>query len=242
MISTTSFAYAQVDILNDIEFLQTGTINTSENEFSISNDVTIREFFNGNIVRVSGQTIEGFPYITYSKILDEKIEIRGMIFENGQFADLVFSKENKSEENDIEEDIPNEKIEIHVLIEQFEVVNNNENYKLFVKTFDKSVYSGNDFNKFQGKLSGAKVSVTITDPNNEVKEKITGIVENGLYEGTVKVVENLWMRGWYVVDVTIEYEGQTHTEQLTFYVTGKVDSGNDLSCPEGQTKQNGSCV
>ena len=69
---TTSFAYAQIDV-NDIEFLQTGTINTTENEFSISNDIAVREFFNGNIIRVSGQTIEGFPYITYSEMINEKI-------------------------------------------------------------------------------------------------------------------------------------------------------------------------
>lgn len=72
--------HAQVDPLIEIEFLQTGELNTFENQFHISNEITIREFFNGNIIRVSGQTIEGFPYITYSKILDDKIDTHGMIF------------------------------------------------------------------------------------------------------------------------------------------------------------------
>jgi len=80
--TTANFASAEVD-LNDIEFLETGILDTSKNQFHISNEITIREFFNGNIIRVSGQTIEGFPYITYSKILDNKINTHGMIFING---------------------------------------------------------------------------------------------------------------------------------------------------------------
>ncbi len=47
--------FAQVDSLKDIEFLQIGETNTSENQFHISNEITIREFFNGNIIRVSGK-------------------------------------------------------------------------------------------------------------------------------------------------------------------------------------------
>ncbi len=63
MISTDD-VYGQVDLLSDILFLQTGEISTAESQFQISNDVEIREFFGGNIVRISGLTIEGFPYIT----------------------------------------------------------------------------------------------------------------------------------------------------------------------------------
>lgn len=45
----------------------------------------IREFFDGEIIRVSGQTIEGFPHITHSKVYEEKTELRGIIFINCQF-------------------------------------------------------------------------------------------------------------------------------------------------------------
>ena len=69
----TNYASGQVDPLTEINFLQSGLIYSDENQFNISNDITIREFFNGNIIRISGQVIEGFPYITYSKILDDKI-------------------------------------------------------------------------------------------------------------------------------------------------------------------------
>ncbi len=102
-IFTVNFAFAQVDPLIDIEFLQTGELNTSENQFHISNEITIREFFNGNIIRISGQVIEGFPYITYSKILDDKMDTHGMIFIGGKFVDLNF------EEKIIQEDVIIEK-------------------------------------------------------------------------------------------------------------------------------------
>lgn len=53
----------------------------------------IREFFDREIIRVSGQTIEGFPHITYSKVYEEKIELRGIIFINYQFE--VSRKKNR---------------------------------------------------------------------------------------------------------------------------------------------------
>jgi len=68
-VFTVNLVSAQVDPLIDIEFLQTGELNTVENQFHISNEISIREFFNGNIIRVSGQTIEGFPYIPFHKAL-----------------------------------------------------------------------------------------------------------------------------------------------------------------------------
>ena len=98
------FATAQTDVLNNIEFMQTGILHTNEHSFHISNDITIREFSDGNVVRISGQTIEGSPYITYSKILEEeKIKTRGIIYINGEFTNLLF------EEKIIQQEINNEK-------------------------------------------------------------------------------------------------------------------------------------
>ena len=70
-------AAAQTDAIVNIDFLQTGVLDTSENQFQISNEINIRELLNGNIIRVSGLTIDGFPYITYSKILEDGIDTHG---------------------------------------------------------------------------------------------------------------------------------------------------------------------
>lgn len=40
-----NFAFAQIDPTSDIEFFQTGELETNENQFQISNELTIREFF-----------------------------------------------------------------------------------------------------------------------------------------------------------------------------------------------------
>ena len=92
-IFTVNSTSAESDILSNIEFMQTGILYTSENEFQISDDITVREFFNGNIIRVSGQTIEGFSYVTYTKIVkNDDVNTRGMIFINGQFVNLQFEE------------------------------------------------------------------------------------------------------------------------------------------------------
>jgi len=129
-----------------------------------------------------------------------------------------------------------QKTDLHFLTDQYDRVYNKAVYKLSVKTFDKSIYSGNNFDQFQGKISGAKVVSIISDPNGEIKHDFEGFVENGLYEGSVIVPENLWQKGWYTVDVLIEFEGIFYYEQLAFYVYGEV-SQND-----GCTKVNGVCI
>jgi len=120
--------------------------------------------------------------------------------------------------------IVNDKIPFHYLLDQYDRVYNNAEYKLFVKTFDKSLYSGIDFQNFEGKISGAKISAIIIDPNGVIKTDFKGIVENGLFEGSVLVPENLWQRGWYTIDIVIEFENNFYQEKLSFYVLGETKS------------------
>ncbi len=111
--------------------------------------------------------------------------------------------------------------EFHFLTDQYERVYNTYNYKFFVKTFDKSIYFGNEWDNFEGVISGARVTAIISDPNGEIKSDTTGIVEYGVYEGTVYVPYNLWIKGWHTVDLEIEFEGKLYYEQLSFYVYGQ---------------------
>ena len=48
----------------------------------------------------SGQTIEGFPYIIYSKIFEDKINTHGTIFIQGKFVDLLFVEESIEREKE----------------------------------------------------------------------------------------------------------------------------------------------
>src|SRR3989304_1382792 len=94
---------AQRDPINDIEFIQTGKLFTDKKEFIISNEINIREFFDGKIVKITGYTVEGYPYITYSKINDSQITTRGKIFINSKFLPLVFEQQKTLQIQEIEE-------------------------------------------------------------------------------------------------------------------------------------------
>ena len=122
-------------------------------------------------------------------------------------------------------------VDLHILTDQYERVYNKSNYKFFVKTFDDSIYTGSNFDEFQGKVSGAKVSAIIIDPNGDVKSDVSGFVEHGIYERSVYVPENLWQRGWYTVDVVVEFEGKFYQEQLSFYVYGHPPPDDGCNAP-----------
>jgi len=140
-------ASSQIDPLTDIGFLQSGEINTKENQFHISNEINIREFFNGNIVRVSGQTIEGFPYIIYSKILDDTIDTHGIIFISGKFVKLSFEEKLKPEEIDFEK-----KDDLSILVQYTQRVHSKNFAQIDIKIYDKQQNKLNDFAQKDGLL------------------------------------------------------------------------------------------
>jgi len=210
-------------------------------EYEIAEITEERKYRLSHIYKVQGLTTTGemFFIFTSEKTNFEKVMI---LDKTGHWIKAEMREKN------IEEIIPqnsvivNEKTEFHYLLDQYDQVYNNSEYKLFVKTFDKSLYSGTDFQNFQGKISGAKISAMIIDPNGEIKTGFEGIVENGLFEGGVIVPENLWQRGWYIVDIVIEFEDKFYPEQMSFYVLGETKSDGGSSCPVGYVKVNGICI
>ena len=173
---TINFAYAQIDV-NDIEFFQTGTISTDENEFSISNDIAVREFFNGNIIRVSGQTIEGFPYITYSKILDDKVNTHGIIYVGGEFLKLSFV------EKPVQETITEKEDDLQILVQYTQRVYSKQTATLDIKVYDPEQNKLKDFNLNYGFLINTNVEVVVLDENKEEFHSAKGTTnDEGLFE------------------------------------------------------------
>ena len=90
-----------------------------------------REFFNENIIRISGQVIEGFPYITYSKILEYKIDTHWIIFIGRKFIDLNF------EEKIIQEEIVIEKKDnLAILVQYTQRIYDKSFARIDVKIYD----------------------------------------------------------------------------------------------------------
>lgn len=218
---TTSFAYAQVDALSDIGFLQTGNINTSENEFSISNDVSIREFLNGEIVRVSGHTIEGFPYITYSKISENNIETRGIIFVGGEFLKLSF-KEEPTEKTVLEK---NDNLQI--LVQYTQRVYSKTTAQIDVKIYDPEQNKLRNFNQNYGFLTNTNVEVIVLDENDEEFVSFTGITNDKGFFETEFFIPERYPRETLTVTINAEDEDSESSKILQIFTLGAIpDNGS----------------
>jgi len=202
-------------------------------DYEIAEVTDVRQFKNSPIVKTQGYTTTGDMFFAFESTKSDFIYVmlldRDGQWHRGEIRDNTPAPQPKTSSGDI---IPDETVQIHYLMEQYERVYNTTPYKFFVKTFDSSIYSGADFQQFQGKVSGATVQTIITDPNGVTKAELEGVVTNGMYEGSVIVPQNLWMRGWYTVDIVIEQNGQSYKDQLSFYVFGAPPPKGSAPTPE----------
>jgi hypothetical protein len=215
-VFTLNSAFAQVDPLSDIVFLQTGELNTDENQFQISNDIVIREFFNGKIVRVSGHTIEGFPYITYSKILDEKIDTDGIIFINGEFIDLLFEEKLVQQESDIEK-----KDDLAIVVQYSSHTYSKKYAYITMKIFDEEQNKLNNFNQKDGTVPNVDIKVLVIDGRNQEFFSSNGTTdEKGFFETRFWIPDN-YKRDSLTATIDAENENSKSSKILQMFTIGK---------------------
>jgi len=219
-IFTANFAFAQ-DPLIDIEFLQTGVLNTSENQFHISNEITIREFFNGNIIRVSGQVIEGFPYITYSKILDDKIDTHGIIFISGQFVDLNFEEKLIKEETIIEKND-----DLSILVQYTQRMYDKDFARIDIKIYDQEQNKLNDFYLNYGFVPNTNIEVIVVDEEKQEFYSTSGIInDKETLEIEFYIPENS-KRETLTVTINAENENSKSSKILQIFSLGREADGS----------------
>ena len=215
-VFTVNSAFAQVDPLSDIVFLQTGELNTDENQFQISNDIIIREFFNGKIVRVSGHTIEGFPYITYSKILDEKIDTDGIIFINGEFIDLLFEEKLVQQESNIEK-----KDDLAIVVQYSSHTYSKKYAYITMKIFDEEQNKLNNFNQKDGRIPNVDIKVLVVDGRNQEFFSSNGTTDDkGFFETRFWIPDN-YKRDSLTATIDAENENSKSSKILQMYTIGK---------------------
>lgn len=220
-ISTVNLATAQVDPVGEIEFLQTGKFHTNENEFHISNEITIREFFNGNIMRVSGQTIEGFPYITYSKILEDSVKTHGMIFVNGKFVELVFDQQKIISEKNI-----GKKDNLSISVQYTQRVYSKEVVEVDVKIFDAQQNKLNEFYQNYGYIANTNVMITISDQEGQAIFSSEGTTnEKGLFKAEYIMPDNS-KRETLTITINAENEESKSSKILQLFSFGNRPSHN----------------
>ena len=219
---TTNYALGQVDPLTEINFLQSGMIYSDENQFNISNDITIREFFNGNIIRISGQTIEGFPYITYSKVSDENIDTHGIIFINNQFVKLSF--EGKSI---IVVETQDKKDDLTLAVQYTQRAHSKQLIFIDVKVFDKEQNNYGDYNQNYGYIPNTNVTIVITNEDNNEVFSSNGITnDKGLFETNYLIPDNS-KRETLTVTINAENENSTSSKILQAFALGNIPTDSN---------------
>ena len=212
---TVNNAFGQIDILSEIDFLQSGLIHTDENEFNVSNDINIREFFNGNIIRVSGQTIEGFPFITYSNIHEESVDTHGIIFINNQFVKLSFIERDIVIEENLDK-----KDDLALAIQYTQRAHSKQFISVDVKIFDKLQNNYADYSQNYGYISNVDIQVVIIDEeNNEIfsSEGITN--DKGLFETKYLIPDNS-KRETLTITINAENENSSSSKILQIFSLG----------------------
>lgn len=216
-VSTTDYSFGQIDPLIEIDFLQSGLIYSDTNQFNISNDISIREFFNGNIIRVSGQTIEGFPYITYSKISEEKIDTHGIIFINNQFVKLSFDEKvigirESTDKND----------DLSLAIQYTQRAHSKQIIFIDVKVFDEKQNNYSNFNQNYGYIPNTNIEIVITDEDNKEVFSSIGITDDrGLFETKYLVPDNS-KRETLTISINAENENSSSSKILQAFVLGNI--------------------
>jgi len=209
----------QIDPLSEIIFFQTGELHTNNNQFQISDEFIVREFFDGNIIRISGQTIEGFPYITYSKISDENIDTHGSIFINNKFQKLSFSEKIIQTEQSVDK-----KDDLAIVVQYTQRAHSKQLIFVDVKIFEKEQNKYSNFNQNYGYITNTNIKVTITDDDNLEIFSSTGITnDKGLFETKYLVPDNS-KRETLTITINAENDNSISSKILQVFTLGNIPS------------------
>ena len=98
---------------------------------------------------------------------------------------------------------------VNYLVSYYERIHNNEIFSFSVKTFDMSLYDGTLFDTNFGILDGVNIQATITDKDHNVFEEFEGTTQDGIFEKTILIKDNIWPRGTYFLNLDLEYDGKS---------------------------------
>lgn len=219
-ISISETVTAQIVSINDIDYIQTGRIFTDEKELTISNEINTREFSDGSIIRITGYTVEGYPYITYSKINNQQISTHGKIFINDKFIPLIFDQQKTSQIQKIEK---REKPRDIVILTQYtERLYSGQTAKIDVKIFDINQNKSNDFNQNYGYAPNTNIKITVLDKNGQIFSSSDGTTnERGFYNIGFFIPKNI-QSGTFTVIIDAENNNSKSSKTIQIFNLGEV--------------------
>jgi hypothetical protein len=147
-----------------------------------------------------------------------------LIFVDGNIIKLndvaKFSISTISKEVIPEETVPKTN-NLNMLIQNMQTTYNAKDFNFDVKTFDKSKYSGSDFQNFFGKIDGVKITAVTKSPDGKILNTQTGVTKYGVYAGKIYVPANLWSKGWYTIEISASSDIGNAQKTIEFYVAGQ---------------------
>ena len=69
---------------------QNSVVSTPSEDYEISGDFEVRVLQDGELVRVKGITVDGYPYYTYQRMIDDEPKLFGKIFIDGKPIQVVY--------------------------------------------------------------------------------------------------------------------------------------------------------
>lgn len=182
--------------------------------------LTLENFFNGNIVRVSGQTIEGFPYITYSKVINDKINTHGIIFVGGEFIKLSFEEKTIQDKVQVEK-----KNDLSILVQHTQRVYSKQFAQIDIKIYDEQQNRLNNFNLNYGYISNMNVKVIVLDEENKEFYSVNGITNDKGFFTTEFLIPDRSQRETLTVTITAENENSMSSKILQIFSLGQIPDG-----------------
>lgn len=118
---------------------------------------------------------------------------------------------------------------LHVLTSHYDKVNNDNGIFVFeVKTFDKNVYDGTEWNKFDGRIDDVLISAKMKDSDGNIKKEFSGYTKYGIFKGQQKINGSiLYPQGNYSLEIDVTFKNQKFSQTLYFVVFSDYDSYNN---------------
>ena len=218
--------------------LSTGFISTPSTDYLISNQFEIRHIWPGELMRISGVTVDGYPFYAIHKMNSNDIEISGTIFVDGKTTPIIKNiivEESPVIVQEIEEPIiiiEEEPIPIKAVILQPHSTYWRDTYNINIKVFEADQNPRDDYWYREYLVPDVPIVVDITHEDGNHLTTIQGKTDqSGHFEGQHYIIENLVQAGKYFVHVVVGDEKSGDVKDLTTFVVGEVVGARSDSDP-----------
>ena len=215
--------------------LTTGFVNTQTDSYSISDNIEIRHIYPGQMMRIYGLTTDGYPfYVVHRENLEDQT-ISGTIFTASGPESIIMNLDVNLEpimpietgplelEAPGPESLPIKAVVLmphHTYWRQFLNVN--------VKVFEADSNWLDDYWFKSNLVANVPVLIEISHETGKHLTTIEGITDdNGYFQGSYYIVENLVRGGKYNVHLEVGYQSNFKVQELVTFVRGEIVGARD---------------